>query len=222
MWTSLKDSKFIWILKVSLLCWACHRISLSVPASSVWAKERVRFPALLMGSAEDLIKGLLGIHYDPRIFFECRSSRALQVDARCAREKIDSKWRVVKSLEANLLCRLWPSGCSFASESFFLLDVRGVFLVTRSTTLTHVVHCACLPSFAIGAHVSTSANKHAQFSSLVSWNVDFKQPCTFPGLWQGLLERMFQMSRYTESGSGSHIVQIIGQCRWHIKKYHDV
>lgn len=100
-----------------------------------------------------------------KIFFECRSSRALQVDARCAREKIDSEWRVVKSLEANLLCRLWPSGCSFARESFFPLDVRGVFLVTRSTTLTHVVHCACLPSFAIGAHVSTSANSMQNFQA---------------------------------------------------------
>ena len=111
----------------------------------------------------------------------------------------------------------------FCKWEFFSAGCAGVFLVTRSTTLTHVVHCTCLPSFAIGAHVSTSANKHAQFSSLVSWNVDFKQPCTFPGLWQGLLKRLFQMSRYTESGSGSHIVQIIGQCRWHIiKKYQDV
>lgn len=49
-----------------------------------------------------------------------------------------------------------------------LLQVRVFFCWTRSTTLTHVVHCTCLPSFAIGAHVSTSANKHAQFSSLVS------------------------------------------------------
>lgn len=65
----------------------------------------MRFPALLMGSAEDLIKGSLGINLSLRIFLECRSSRALKVDARCAREKIGSKWRVVKSLEADLLCR---------------------------------------------------------------------------------------------------------------------
>ena len=134
LWSSLKDFKGLPGLAMESDCQHGLR--------EFWAKERVRFPALLMGSAEDLIKGSLGINLSLRIFgyssnatcFFGFLSWALQVDARCAREKTGSKWRVVKSLEANLLCRLWPSGCSFASVSFFFsAGCASVFLVKRST-----------------------------------------------------------------------------------------